>query len=245
MRLISPTRPPAGPAGGLAGARPSRPDDRMPDTGTRPLLAGVPFADCKVLLVEDVATRALDLGRSLRQLGLAVLGPAGSVAEAEALLRRERPNLALLDAVLLDGGTVPLAWRLAASEVPFAVVGGRDHGLLDRPPLRGTPRLPEPRTLPRLRAVVRQLYRLDLTRSLTLTERDIARAWESITAQARIVGGLAGRGRDARRAEELLQAHERALAILEARRDRLRRELERQGGPACWPDWPGLSPEAA
>jgi len=166
-------------------------------------------------------------------------------SEAEALLRRERPNLALLDAVLLDGGTVPLARRLAASEVPFAVVGGRDHGLLDRPPLRGTPRLPEPRTLPRLRAVVRQLYRLDLTRSLTLTERDIARAWESITAQARIVGGLAAGGRDVRRAEELLQAHERVLAILEARRDRLRRELERQGGPACWPDWPGLSPDAA
>lgn len=201
----------------------------------------MPFAGCKVLLVEDVASRALDLERSLRRLGHTVLGPAGSEAEAAALLRRERPNLALLDAVLLDGGTVPLARRLAASEVPFAVVGGRDHDdLLDRPPLRGMPRLPEPCTLPRLRAVVRQLHRLDLTRSLTLIERDIARAWESITAQARIVGGLAGRGRDARRAEELLQAHERALATLEARRDRFRRELERQGGPACWPEWARL-----
>ena len=129
--------------------------------------------------------------------------------------------------------------------MPFALVGGRDRDLLDRPPLRGMPRLPEPRTLPRLRAVVRQLHRLDLTRTLTLTERDIARAWESITAQARIVGGLAAGGLDARRAEELLQAHERTLAILETRRDRLRRELERQGGPACWPDWLGLSPDAA
>ena len=210
------------------------------------MLAGVPLAGCTVLLVEDVAIRALDLGRSLRQLGHTVLGPAGSEAEAAALLRRERPNLALLDAVLLDGGTVPLARRLVASEVPFAVVGGRDHDdLLDRPPLRGMPRLPEPRTLPRLRAVVRQLHRLDLTRTLTLTERDIAWAWEGITAQARIVGGLAAGGRDARRAEEMLQAHERALAVLEARRDRFRRELERQGGPACWPDWLGLSPDAA
>jgi CheY-like chemotaxis protein len=245
LRLIGPTRPPAGPADGLAGARPSRPDGRTPDTGTRPPLAGASLAGCKVLLVEDLASRALDLERSLRRLGHTVLGPAGSAAEAAALLRRERPNLALLDAVLLDGGTVPLARRLVASEVPFALVGGRDHGLLDRPPLRGTPRLPEPRTLPRLRAVVRQLHRLDLTRSLALTERDIARAWESITAQARIVGGLAAGGRDVRRAEELLQAHERTLATLEARRDRLRRELERQGGPACWPDWLGLSPDAA
>jgi hypothetical protein len=106
-------------------------------------------------------------------------------------------------------------------------------------------RLPDPHTLPWLRALVRQLYRLDLTRSLRLTERDIEWAWESITAQAPIIAGLAAWGRDTRRADELLQAHEQALASLEARRDRLRRELERQGGPAYSPDWPDFSRDVA
>ncbi len=239
---IGPTRPPAGPADSRPPARPPRTDGRTPGAGTRPSSpAGAPLAGCKALLVGDEAVRAADLERALRRLGCAVLGPAGSGAEAAALLRLGRPSLALLDAVLLDGGTVPLARRLAASGVPFAVVGGRaeDHDLLDRPPLRGAPRLPDPRSLPRLRAAVRQLYRLDLTRSLALTGRDVARAWEGIAAQALAVRRLAARGRDTRRADEALQAQERALAALEARRDRLRRELERQGGPAYSPDWPG------
>ena len=206
------------------------------------MLPSAPLARCKVLLVEDEAIRALDLARSLRRLGCTVLGPAGSGAEAARLLGRARPNLVLLDPVLLDGSAVPLARRLTTMGVPFALVGDRDRDLLDRPPLRGMPRLREPPTLPRLRAVVRQLHRLDLTRSLTVTDRYVARAWASITAQARLIGRLAARAQETRPAEELLRAHEQALAMLEARRDRLRRELERRGGPAYLPGWPGLAP---
>jgi CheY-like chemotaxis protein len=203
------------------------------------LLAAPPLASCKVLVVEDDPTQALDLEAQLRDLGCAVLGPAASKAEAAALLRRERPNLALLDMTLTDGSAFPLARRLVVSDVPFAVVTGQDRRLLDHPLLRGMPHLAKPYRAVRLRATVRQLHRFDLTKTLTRTDQHIAQAWRSIATQARIIARLAGRGRDTRLAEELLQAYERTLAVLEERRDLVHRELERQGGRAEFPGWPG------
>jgi CheY-like chemotaxis protein len=187
-----------------------------------------PLENCTVLVVEDEPVQALDLERSLRRLGCAVLGPTGSGAEAASLLRERRPNLALLDLVLRDGVALSLAEQLRALNVPMAAVTGCGRRLLEHPLLRGVPQLRKPYGLPELERSVRDLFQVDLARSLTRTERRIGLAWDRIRLQAATIGRLAAKGHDTRLAEELLQAYERTLAILEARREHLLGELDRQ-----------------
>jgi DNA-binding NarL/FixJ family response regulator len=56
----------------------------------------------RVLVAEDHFLIAVELTNLLHGWGCTVLGPVGSVAEAEALLDRGRPDLALLDLGLSD-----------------------------------------------------------------------------------------------------------------------------------------------
>ena len=197
--------------------------------------SSLPFAGCKVLVVEDEPLQALDVERSLEQLGCIVLGPVGSKDEARKLLNQDRPNLVLLDMVLRDGIAVPLAKQLMALKVPFAAMTGWDHLLQDQPLLRGVPLLRKPYSPLKLRASVRQLLRIDLTQSLARIDRRIGKAWNNIQAQARLISCLAARGGNTQLAEEQLKTYEQTLAILHQRRASLLRALERQGGPAVMP----------
>jgi DNA-binding response OmpR family regulator len=203
------------------------------------LSAGPPLATCKVLVVEDEPVQALELDTQLQDLGCAVLGPAGSSLEARRIVRRERPNAVLLDWLLLDGSAAALVRQLAIEDVPFAVVTALEPDRLDDPLVRGRPLLRKPYTVPALRATVRQLVRLDLTRALALTEGRIARARHTIEQQAQTVARWRAKDRDTLLGEEVLRTYERTLAVLEERRDLLVRELERQGGRAEFPGWPG------
>lgn len=199
------------------------------------LPSSLPFAGCTVLVIEDEPVQALDVEQSLKQLGCTVLGPVASRAEARDLLHRKRPNLALLDMVLRDGIAVPVAEQLVALEVPFAAMAGWDHLLQDHPLLHGVPLLRKPYSPPKLRASVRQLFRIDLTQSLARTDRRITVAWNNIQAQARLISRLAAKGSDTHGAEERLKTYERTLAVLHQRRAHLIQKLERQGGPAVVP----------
>ena len=87
---------------------------------------------------------------------------------------------------------------------------------------------------------MRQLLRHDLTRSLALTGERVAQARGVVERQARTVARWRAEGRDARLGEETLRTYERTLAVLEERLNLLARELERQGGRAEFPGWPGL-----
>lgn len=66
------------------------------------------LAGLTVLVAEDEYIVALELEETLRARGYAVLGPTASNAEGVELLRRVRPDAALVDATLADGQAAPL-----------------------------------------------------------------------------------------------------------------------------------------
>ena len=80
----------------------------------------------KILVVEDDALIAMEMGERLEDFGYAPLGPAGTIEAAETLLRDERPAAALLDANLAGVSSVPLGAKLAAMGVPVAFCTGYD-----------------------------------------------------------------------------------------------------------------------
>lgn len=80
----------------------------------------------KILVVEDDALIAMELGERLADLGHAVMGPAHTIAEAEALIAAETPDAALLDANVAGQSSVGLGAALAARGVPVAFCTGYD-----------------------------------------------------------------------------------------------------------------------
>ncbi|WP_156767783.1 response regulator [Candidatus Viadribacter manganicus] len=99
----------------------------------------------KILVVEDDMLIAMELGERLADMGYEVLGPAHSIAEAEALLAREKPDGALLDASLAGGASsVPLAVALYAKGVRVAFCTGYDKVKNAPPELASAPVLTKP-----------------------------------------------------------------------------------------------------
>jgi len=79
----------------------------------------------------------------LTELGIDVVGPFGTVADAMIAAQSEPFDVAILD-VNLDGGTVyPLAQLLAERDVPFAFVTGYEPSTIDAR-FRGVPVLQKP-----------------------------------------------------------------------------------------------------
>jgi DNA-binding response OmpR family regulator len=81
----------------------------------------------KILVVEDDALIAMEMAERLADMGYEVIGPAHSIAEAEALLERETPDCGLLDASLAGGASsVPLGVKLHGMGVRVAFCTGYD-----------------------------------------------------------------------------------------------------------------------
>lgn len=97
----------------------------MPDTA--PSLAGR-----TILIVEDEYLIAIDLALRLGDLGAEIVGPAGTVAEALALVERVADTLdgAVLDVNLRDERVYPVADALAARGVRFVFASGYDAALM-------------------------------------------------------------------------------------------------------------------
>ncbi len=104
-----------------------------------PALAGI-----RVLVAEDEAVIALDLGETLRSLGCVVCTAVSSGAEVLDLVRREHPDVVLLDLGLADGFAGPLAAALRAEGVPFVLTTGYPPELFDEPVLCAAPVLKKP-----------------------------------------------------------------------------------------------------
>lgn len=111
----------------------------------------------KILVVEDDALIAMELAERLIDLGHAVLGPAHSIPEAEALIAKERPDSALLDANLAGQSSVSLGMVLIGRGVPVAFCTGYDRVKGAPPELANAPVLVKPYSDAELRATLAKL----------------------------------------------------------------------------------------
>lgn len=117
-----------------------------------------PMSGMTVLVVEDDFIVAYDMQMMLEEQGARVLGPASSLAEAQALLATERPSVAVLDVNLNGEHVFPLADQLCAQQVPFVFATAyADNDQLFPQATRGAPRLPKP-VLPNV--LIAQLIKL-------------------------------------------------------------------------------------
>jgi CheY-like chemotaxis protein len=82
----------------------------------------------RLLVVEDEYLVAIDLAEALANLGVEVIGPAGSVDEALNFVETAGAELdaAVLDINLRDDRVFPVAEVLAARGVPFVFTTGYD-----------------------------------------------------------------------------------------------------------------------
>lgn len=126
-------------------------------TGTQGTTTG-PMSGMTVLVVEDDFIVAYDMQMMLEEQGARVLGPATSLAEAQALLAKERPTVAVLDVNLNGEYVFPLAEELRAKKVPFLFATAyADQDRLFPPAASNVTRLSKP-VLPNV--LIGQLMRL-------------------------------------------------------------------------------------
>jgi two-component sensor histidine kinase/DNA-binding response OmpR family regulator len=98
---------------------------------------------CRVLLVEDEALVAIMMVDVLTAMGLTVIGPMASVAEATGPAREAEIDAALLDVTLGSERIYPIAEILAARAIPFAFLTGYGRDGID-PDFSFVPVLPKP-----------------------------------------------------------------------------------------------------
>ena len=107
-------------------------------------VGGAELTGIRVLVAEDEAIIACDLEETLRSLGCAVRDAVASGTELLDLVRRERPDVVLLDLGLRDGFAGPLVGTLRAEGVPVVLSTGYLPRLLADPALREAPVLEKP-----------------------------------------------------------------------------------------------------
>jgi CheY-like chemotaxis protein len=100
--------------------------DLPPATRTPPLRAR------RVMVVEDEALVALVLADQLAELGLSVVGPCSSVAEAKAVADGGDFEAAILDVNLGGELVYPVADLLSSRGIPFVFVTGYGRESIDR-----------------------------------------------------------------------------------------------------------------
>ena len=83
-----------------------------------------PYSGRRVLMVEDEMIVAWLLEDMLTDLGCSVIGPAGSVNQALAMIEAELIDAAVLDVNLNGEMSYPIADALAARGVPFVFSTG-------------------------------------------------------------------------------------------------------------------------
>lgn len=96
---------------------------RASDRETMERMDAAPSDEKRILLVEDEELVALELSTELTRLGWAIVGPAATLQEAEALLSKDF-DAAVLDVNLRGRLVYPLAQALVERHVPFLFCTG-------------------------------------------------------------------------------------------------------------------------
>ena len=92
----------------------------------------VPLAGYRILVIEDEYFLAEDIGSVLRDFGADVVGPAGEVGDATAILDSgEAMDAAVLDVNLKNESIYPFADRLRAQKIPFVFTTGYDRSAIE------------------------------------------------------------------------------------------------------------------
>ncbi|MXP41496.1 PAS domain-containing protein [Altererythrobacter soli] len=108
-----------------------------------------------VLIVEDEPLISLEMQAMVEAMGYNVLGPAPSVAEAQELLKGQRPDIAVLDVNVRGESSDSIARALTALRVPFVYCTGyAEPGKLPAP---DSAKLPKPVDPAALRAALARL----------------------------------------------------------------------------------------
>ena len=97
----------------------------------------------RILIVEDEYYLAADLAAALSARGAEVVGPVGTLEDAERALATERIDRAVLDVNLRGQMSFPVAERLEAAGIPYVIATGYSEGSLPER-FRGRPRLEKP-----------------------------------------------------------------------------------------------------
>jgi PAS domain S-box-containing protein len=108
----------------------SEPDQAADLAG--PAAAAMPPAAKRILLVEDEALIAIMMNEALRELGIGVVGPIGTIPQAMASARDEQIDGAVLDVNLAGQPIYPVADILASRGIPFVFVTGYNAEGIDR-----------------------------------------------------------------------------------------------------------------
>ena len=95
-----------------------------------------------VLVVEDEAAVALEMGLLLQSFGYRVLGPAFTVQDALKMIEAEQPDAALLDVNVGGQLVTPVATALKVRSVPFGLVTASAD--VQEPELRSAPKVLKP-----------------------------------------------------------------------------------------------------
>jgi DNA-binding response OmpR family regulator len=83
-----------------------------------------------VLIVEDEPVIAMDIAIAFTDAGWSVIGPAGTLEQAEQMVKSARPSAAVMDIDMHGQSSVPLAERLARKKVRVVFfTGDWPHGL--------------------------------------------------------------------------------------------------------------------
>lgn len=98
----------------------------------------------RVLIVEDHFAVADSLRMFLEQAGFEVMGMAGTLNAAAALVERGGFDVAVLDIRLGSASIAPVAERVATAGLPILFLTGYSEADILPEPLRGYPRLSKP-----------------------------------------------------------------------------------------------------
>jgi CheY-like chemotaxis protein len=115
------------------------------------------IAGKNILIVEDELLLALDLQSIVEDLGAVVLGPASSIETAMALLGKDAPDAALLDANLRGSRVTPVAEALKQRNIPFVMVTGYGRLAMAEAILEEAPRVRKPFSPEDIRAALADL----------------------------------------------------------------------------------------